>query len=95
MKNKSALMDLVTRAERGALLPGEATLLRDAIELLDDLATTLDKLTGGHVGDYETTTTQSMRVIPEYPRPWREDPPKPGRPLDKANIWPQRNEYLS
>lgn len=64
MKNSDQLMNLISRAERGALLPGEAEILRDAIKLLDDMATTLDKLFGAHGdGDYETTSTQSMRVI--------------------------------
>lgn len=63
VKNSQQLMNLVARAERGALLPGEAEILRDAIKLLDDMATTLDKLFGRHPGDYETTSTQSMRVI--------------------------------
>ena len=72
MRNNQQLMNLVARAERGALLPGEAAILREAISLLDDLATTLDKLMGRHDGNYETTSTQSMRVVPQHPRPWRE-----------------------
>lgn len=47
MINKQALMDLVARAERGALLPGEAVILRDAVELLDDMAMTLDTIMKG------------------------------------------------
>lgn len=75
MKNSAQLMNLIARAERGALLPGEAEILRDAIKLLDDMATTLDKLFGEHDnGEYETTSTQSMRVVEQHPRPWREDP---------------------
>lgn len=63
MVNHQQLLNLVARAERGALLPGEADILRDALNLLDDLATTLDKLMGRHPGDYETDSTQSLRVV--------------------------------
>lgn len=74
MKNRAQLMHLVDRAERGALLPGEAVLLRDALNLLDDLATTLDKLMGTHPGDYETEATGQIPVIslttPNPARPW-------------------------
>lgn len=65
MKNHQQLLHLVARAERGALLPGEAELLREAIQLLDDLATTLDKIMGGHPGDYEVDDTGAMPVIDE------------------------------
>lgn len=88
-------MQLIARAEDGRLLAGEAELLREAIELLDDLATTIDKLMGSHVGDYETTSTQSMRVPPQHSRPEREGQITWGQSLDKASVWPQRNEYLS
>ena len=44
MINRQALLNLVDRAERGALLPGEASILRDAVLLLDDFAATLDKI---------------------------------------------------
>lgn len=44
VRNKSALLHLVDRAERGVLLAGEAAILRDAIELLGDMVTTLDAL---------------------------------------------------
>lgn len=63
MRNNQQLMALVARAERGVLLPGEAQILREALQLLDDMATTLDKMMGRHPGDYETTSTQSMRVV--------------------------------
>lgn len=67
MRNKRALMDLVARAERGALLPGEATILRDAVDLLDDLATVVDKITNGHgesiLQGYAPDSTQSLKVI--------------------------------
>jgi hypothetical protein len=66
--NKQGLMDLVARAERGSLLPGEATILRDAINLLDDLAGTLDKIMNGHgteaiLRGYDHETTQQLKII--------------------------------
>lgn len=68
MINKQALMDLITRAERGALLPGEAVILRDAVELLEDLSTTLEKImTGGSVDlilrGYTPESTQELKII--------------------------------
>lgn len=79
MKNHAQLLHLVSRAERGALLPGEADLLRDALNLLDDMATTLDKLMGRHPGDYETDTTGSMRIV-TTPNP-------ANRPNIPMNFW--------
>ena len=74
MNNKQSLLNLVARAERGVLLPGEAQILRDAIELLDDMAMCLDKISslgriteeeGGaiHHPDYEASTTQTFRAL--------------------------------
>lgn len=71
MKNKQGLLDLVARAERGVLLPGEAQILRDAIELLDDVTAALNKIVDNAaeirrletLRDYHTTTTQEMRVV--------------------------------
>lgn len=74
MIGKQGLLDLVARAERGALLDGEAAILRDAIELLDDLATVVDKIVrnAAEIREletiqaamlYERDTTQSLRVI--------------------------------
>lgn len=71
MKNKQSLMHLVARAERGSLLPEEAKMLRDAIELLDDIATTLDKVmncagvfsTQPPYEDYEPTSTIEFRAV--------------------------------
>lgn len=67
MINKRGLYDLVLRAEKGSLLPGEAMILRDAIDLLDDLATTLDKIMYGGSGaathGYEVDTTQTLKII--------------------------------
>ena len=49
------------------LLSGEAMILRDAIDLLDDLATTLDKILSGGSGSltrgYEVDTTQQLKII--------------------------------
>lgn len=75
MNNKQSLLNLVARAERGALLPGEAQILRDAVELLDDMATLLEKLSRGSAElaslyvmyeaktGYHPTDTQEMRVV--------------------------------
>lgn len=68
MINKNSLLHLVNRARRGALLDGEADILRDAIELLDEMAMTLDAL-GGNVRaespslrEYAPCDTQSFSV---------------------------------
>lgn len=68
MINKQGLLDLVIRAEKGSLLPGEATILRDAILLLDDLASTLDKIMNGQgtqsiLRGYDLETTQALKII--------------------------------
>lgn len=68
MNNKATLLHLVDRAERGALLAGEAQILRDAIELLDDLAMTLDSIAKGYrtvqlYQGYEASDTQSFTAI--------------------------------
>jgi hypothetical protein len=75
MINRQALMDLVARAERGALLPGEAAILRDAVALLDDLAATLDKIIGSAAFDhapaevsrdlarYDLESTAQLKII--------------------------------
>lgn len=68
MINKQALMDLITRAERGALLPGEAMILRDAVALLDDLASTLDKIMNGYgssaiLNGYDLETTAQLKIV--------------------------------
>jgi hypothetical protein len=78
MQNKQALLDLVARAERGVLLPGEAQILREAIELLDDMTMTLNQMTGGTLANngffrgYDPSTTQSFRLF--------QDDDAPGRP---------------
>lgn len=67
MLNKQALLNLVSRAERGALLPGEAVILRDAVDLLDDMAMTLDAIMKGSANTllrgYRPSDTQSFRVV--------------------------------
>jgi hypothetical protein len=79
MQNKDSLLHIVARAERGALLPGEAQILREAVELLDDMAMTLDILMKidtlmKRAGEsmerpawYDASTTQSFRAIKPEP----------------------------
>ncbi|GHG09960.1 hypothetical protein [Streptomyces hydrogenans] len=64
MQNKQSLLNLVARAEEGRLLPGEAQILREAIERLDEVCMCLDTLhvpKSVHEG-YDASTTQSFRV---------------------------------
>ncbi len=68
--NRDGLRKIIDRAERGPLLPGEADLLRDAVDLLDDLAGAVDKIIARADGDrpmdhpgYDATTTAQMRII--------------------------------
>ncbi len=66
MINKASLLKIVDQVERGErLLSGEVQLLRDAVDLLDDLASTLDKIMPGsdreHGFDHETT--QQLKII--------------------------------
>ncbi len=70
MINRSVLRGIVDRAERGPHLPGEAQLLRDAVDLLDDLAGAVDKIIARADGErpidhegYDVTTTAQMRVV--------------------------------
>lgn len=70
MNNKSTLLHLVDRAQRGALLPGEAQILRDAIELLDDMAMTLEEIYRDAAGvsfatqhEYQPSDTQTFRAV--------------------------------
>lgn len=68
MQNKQTLLNLVDRAERGVLLSGEAQILRDFIEMLDDMCMCVDSvMTPGkaqqlHPG-YDSSTTQTFRVV--------------------------------
>jgi hypothetical protein len=66
MINKASLLKIIDQVERGErLLTGEIQLLRDAVDLLDDLASTLDKIMPGsdreHGFDHETT--QQLKII--------------------------------
>jgi hypothetical protein len=67
--NKAGLLHIVGRAERNALLPGEAQILRDAIELLDDMAMTLEQIARGEDveveirPEFDASDTQSFRAI--------------------------------
>lgn len=77
MINKDSLLHLVARAERGALLPGEAQILRDAVEMLDDLAMTLDTMSNGQLRsagyfrDYSPSDTQTFRALTDDDAPGR------------------------
>lgn len=75
-------MHLVARAERGALLPDEGRKLRDAIELLDELAMYVEGLAYGNGGmilkGYQPTGTQEMRL--DDIRGMLADDDAPGRP---------------
>jgi hypothetical protein len=61
MLNKQGLMNLIARAENGSLLPGEAQILRDAVDLLDDMTRTLDRLMLGHKPGYNPIDTSEIR----------------------------------
>jgi hypothetical protein len=68
MQNKQTLISLVNRAERGVLLPGEAQILRDAIEMLDDMCMCMDSVMTRSTAEsihpgFETSTTQTFRAI--------------------------------
>lgn len=69
MINKAGLHKIITQVENGErLLTGEVQLLRDAVDLLDDLASTLDRLMNGYGTDhvlrgYQPETTQEIRII--------------------------------
>lgn len=45
MNNKVTLLHIIQRAEEGRLLPGEAQLLREAVEALDELQGTVNVVT--------------------------------------------------
>lgn len=66
MINKATLHKIVDQVERGErLLTGEVQLLRDAVDLLDDLATTLDKIMPGSDRElgFDHETTQEIRIV--------------------------------
>ncbi len=66
MINKASLLKIIDQVERGErLLSGEIQLLRDAVALLDDLASTLDKIMPGrdHEMGFDHETTQELKII--------------------------------
>lgn len=66
MINKATLLKIVDQVERGErLLTGEVQLLRDAVDLLDDLATTLDKIMPGSDRElgFDHETTQEIQIV--------------------------------
>jgi hypothetical protein len=66
MINKATLLKIVDQVDRGErLLSGEVQLLRDAVELLDDLATALDKIMPGSDRDlgFDHETTQELKIV--------------------------------
>lgn len=66
MINKATLLKIVDQVDRGErLLSGEVQLLRDAVELLDDLATALDKIMPGGDRDlgFDHETTQELKIV--------------------------------
>jgi hypothetical protein len=78
--NKASLLKIIDQVERGErLLTGEIQLLRDAVDLLDDLASTLDKIVAGSDREhgFEHETTQQLKTIDgdlaPRGRPWGDD----------------------
>ena len=66
MINKRSLHKIIDSIERGERpLTGEVQLLRDAVDLLDDLASTLDKIMPGrdHEMGFDHETTQELKII--------------------------------
>jgi hypothetical protein len=66
MINKATLLKIVDQVDRGErLLSGEVQLLRDAVDLLDDRATTLDKIMPGSDRDlgFDHETTQELKIV--------------------------------
>lgn len=74
MINKAGLHRIIDLADNGArLLPGEVAILREAVELLEDLSNTLDKIMNGHGVDsilrgYSPETTQQLKIIEQEDR---------------------------
>ena len=67
MLNKQGLLHIIQRAEEGRLLSGEAQILRDAVELLDDLSTLVNRLAGSPsatpVHAYSPESTMEIRAV--------------------------------
>jgi hypothetical protein len=66
MINKQGLNKIIDMVQRGEqILPGEIAILREAVDLLDDLASTLDKIIPGsdrRLG-FDHETTQQLKII--------------------------------
>lgn len=65
MINRQTLDSIINRVERGeVIMSGEILILRDAVALLDDLATLSDKIIQDvdHSG-YDPDTTQTLKII--------------------------------
>lgn len=66
MINKAGLHRIIDLAANGSrLLPGEVAILREAVDLLDDLSSTVDKIIGGDKihSVYDLETTQQLKII--------------------------------
>ena len=82
MINKPGLLRIIGDLENGFLpLPGEIAILREAVDLLDDLASTLDKIMPGfdHQRGFDHETTQQLKII-EQGKITRDDDHKGNRP---------------
>jgi hypothetical protein len=85
MINKQGLNKIIDLVQRGEqILPGEIAILREAIDLLDDLAGTLDKIMNGHgssimLRGFEPETTQQLKII-EQGKITRDDDHRGNRP---------------
>lgn len=72
IQNKQSLLNLISRAERGVLLTGEAQILRDAVEMLDEMCMCVGELgVERESGDYDPSTTQTFRAIGDDCAPGR------------------------
>lgn len=85
MINKQALHRIIDLAQRGQpLLAGEVAILREAVDLLDDLSMTLDQIMKGSANAimrgqslrFQPSDTQSFRVVDAHLL----DDESPGRP---------------
>lgn len=69
MINKPGLLRILDDLERGVMpFPEEIKILREAVDLLDDLAGTLDKVMNGYgteaiLRGYDRETTQQLKII--------------------------------
>lgn len=81
MINKQTLTRIIDDIERGrTILPGEVVILRDAVDLLSDLADTLDKVISDYdLRGYERETTQALKIVEQGPPVNRQADTKPAR----------------